>query len=265
VAPCDDVGAVRAAYDATADAYAARVGTELSPAVEGPIDRALLAAFAEMARGVPAGRVADLGCGPGRAAAFLASQGLDVIGIDVSPAILTVARAAHPDIELREGRLTDLPVPDRSLAAIVCWYSIIHTPPAHLDVACAELARARAADGLVLVAFQAGDGDRVDRRHSYGRSVSLTSYRHAPDHVAGCLAAAGLAIHARTVREPELAHESARQAFLLARRARRRPPPPAPGQPRRSQKPAPAGSRMSARPPHVAPNSSYSLPGTDDQ
>jgi SAM-dependent methyltransferase len=216
----DHLDAARAAYDATADSYAELIGTELSAAVEGPVDRALLAAFVELVRGVPRGRIADVGCGPGRAAAFLAAQGLDVVGVDPSLAMLAVARSAHPGIEFVEGSLSDLPVPDGSLSGIVCWYSIIHTPPEHLAAACAELDRALAADGVVLVAFQAGDGDRVDRTAVHGRPVSLTSYRHDPEHVAGCLTGAGLAVLARAVREPELAHESTRQAFVIARRRR---------------------------------------------
>jgi SAM-dependent methyltransferase len=211
------VSTTRAAYDATADMYAELVGTELSAATEGPLDRAFLAAFVEVV-GRAAGPVADVGCGPGRVAAFLAAQGLDVVGVDVSPAMLSVAREAHPGLRFEEGQLTALPLVNGSLRGAVCWYSIIHTPPEHLDDVFAELARALSPEGHLLVAFQAGEGERVQRADAYGTGVSFTSYRHAPDDVARSLASTGFRVHARAVREPEFDHESTPQAFILGRK-----------------------------------------------
>lgn len=207
----------RASYDATAEVYAQLVGTEVSAASEAPLDRALLAAFVEVVGRGPARRVADVGCGPGRVAAFLAGHGIETVGVDVSPAMLAVARDAHPGIQFAEGRLTALPVPDRSLAGAVCWYSVIHTPPEQLQGVCAELGRVLAPGGHLLMAFQAGSGEQVHRTEVYGTEVSLTSYRHAPDEVVRCLTEAGFEVRARAVREPELAHESTPQAFVLAR------------------------------------------------
>jgi SAM-dependent methyltransferase len=196
--------------------YAQLVGTELTTAFESPLDRAFLAAFVEFV-GMTAGPVADVGCGPGRVAAFLAAHGLDVVGVDVSQAMLTVARHAHPGIRFEEGQLTALPFREGSLGGAVCWYSIIHTPSEHLDEVCAELERVLNGDGHLLLAFQAGDGECVHRADAYGTGISLTNYRHSPDEVARSLIAAGLQVHARAMREPELDHESTPQAFILAR------------------------------------------------
>ena len=209
----------RAVYDATAGTYAQVVGTELSAAFEGPVDRAFLAAFVDFVGVADRGPVADVGCGPGRVAAFLAAQGLSVIGVDVSQAMLTVARDAHPEIRFQEGRLTALPFPDGFLRGAVCWYSIIHTPPEHLDDVFAELKRVLSGDGHLLLAFQAGEGECVHRADPYGSGISMTSYRHSPDEVGRSLIEVGLQVHARAVREIELEHESTPQAFILARRA----------------------------------------------
>ena len=210
------VAATRAAYDATADTYAEMVGTAVTAAVEAPLDRALLAAFVELASRT-ALPVADLGCGTGRVAAFLAGRDLDVVGVDLSPAMLSVARAAHPHIRFEEGRLTEVPMADGGLGAAVCWYSIIHTPPSQLGPVFAELVRVLAPDAPVLIAFQAGDGEVVHRSEVYGRAVSLSSYRHAPDDIVARLTEAGLLVSARAIREAELPHESSAQAFLFAR------------------------------------------------
>ncbi len=213
----DHVSTARAVYDATAEAYAELVGTELTPVFEGPIDRAILAAFVEYLTTGRVGPVADVGCGPGRVTAFLAASGVEVVGIDVSPAMLAVARDAHPAIPFFEGQLTAVPVADHSLAGAVCWYSIIHTPPEQLDEVFAELKRALTHEGYLLVAFQAGDDERVYRADAHGTGLPLTNYRHSPEGVARQMEAVGLSVVARAEREPDLPHENTRQAFLVAR------------------------------------------------
>lgn len=208
----------RAAYEATAESYADSVGTEISAAIEAPLDRALLEAFVESLANATAGPVADLGCGPGRVAAFLAGRGIDALGVDVSPAMLAIARRVHPGIDFQEGRLTDLPLATGSLAGAVCWYSIIHTPPEHLGAVFEELDRVLNAKSQVLVAFQAGTGQAVHRSGIHAGSGPLISYRHSPDVIIRHLADAGLPAHAQALRGAELPHESTAQAFVWARR-----------------------------------------------
>lgn len=213
----DHVASARAVYDASAERYVEFAGHELSAATEGPLDRAVLAAFVEMVSAAPGGRVADVGCGPGRVAAHLDAHGLDVIGVDVSPAMVACARRAHPGIRFEEGRLDQLPLADGTLVAAASWYSIIHTPPDHLDEVFTELRRALRSDGLLLLAFQAGQGEPVRRPDAHGTALALTSYRHRLDDVARRAEVAGFAVHATAQRAPELPHESTPQAFLIAR------------------------------------------------
>lgn len=202
------------AYDVVAATYA-----ELSAdvaAVEHPVDRGLLDAFAELARG--RGLVGDLGCGPGRLTARLADQGVDAFGLDLSAGMLAVARGRHPDLRFIQGSLARLGLADGALAGALAWYSIIHTEPAGLPQVCAELARVVAPGGHLLVAFQAGRGERVDRGVAYGHAVALTGWRHERDHVAGLLESAGFGLLATTLRAP-VGREVTPQAFLLGQRA----------------------------------------------
>ncbi len=212
------VAAARAVYDASADTYVEFVGTELSPATEVSVDRSLLTAFVELLAAGSVKRVADVGCGPGRVTAFLARHGLDVLGVDVSAAMLTAARNAHPALEFEEGQLDDLPIDDGSLGGVVCWYSIIYTPPECLGDGFAEVVRVLSSDGYLLVAFQAGRGEPVHRTDAHGTGLPLTSYRHSLDDVTGRLEHAGLEVRVTTLRKPELDHETTRQAFVIARR-----------------------------------------------
>ena len=67
----------------------------------------------------PAGRVLDVPCGTGRIAVPLAERGFDVAGLDISEAVLAVAREAGPSLDLRQGDMRELPWPDRSFDAVL--------------------------------------------------------------------------------------------------------------------------------------------------
>jgi SAM-dependent methyltransferase len=216
--PEDHVEAARAFYDASAERYVQFIGIEISSATEGPIDQSLLVAFIELIKRNGHTRVADVGCGPGRVAAFVAASGLDVVGVDVSPEMLEVARIAHPEIRFEDGRLDKLPFGNGTLGGAISWYSIIYTPRQYFKKAFAELARVLDAGGYLLVAFQAGSGETVQQGKTLGTRASITAYRHKVDDVTRSLGDVGLQVYATAIREPELEHESSSQAFVIARR-----------------------------------------------
>ncbi len=213
----DHVATARAVYERASARYVQFVGTEMSSATEGPIDRSLILAFIELIKRQTVVRVADVGCGPGRAAAFMAERGLDVVGVDVSQAMLAVARTAHPHIRFEEGQLDRLPIETGVLAGAVCWYSIIYTPPDRLAEAFGELARVLMPGGYLLLAFQA-EGPLVHRADAQGTHLPLTSYRHSVQEVAGGLEGTGFKIYATVLRAPELEDETTSQGFVIASR-----------------------------------------------
>ncbi|MEU4220265.1 class I SAM-dependent methyltransferase [Actinoplanes sp. NPDC026623] len=204
------LSATRAAYDTVAADYAKLQRTE-NP--ETPLDLAMLDAFAGLVRTADAGQVADLGCGPGRITAHLHSLRLPALGIDLSPAMVATARQTYPGLRFEVGSMARLSLADDSLAGIVAWYSIIHTPPALLPELFAEFQRVLASGGHLLLGFQVGN-ERLHIAHGYGHSVSLDAYRLPPDDVAEFLSRAGLLVQARMVREPA-AREKTQQARLL--------------------------------------------------
>ena len=212
----DHIATARAVYEKAAARYVQFVGTEVSPATEGPIDRSLLVAFVELIKRHTVARVADVGCGPGRVAAFMAERGLDVVGVDVSQAMLAVARTAHPHIKFEEGQLDAIPIETGVLAGAVCWYSIIYTPTDRLTEAFGELSRVLIPGGYLLLGFQA-EGEPVHRADAQGTHLPLTSYRHSVQEVAGCLEDTGFKIYTTAVRAPELEDETTPQGFVIAR------------------------------------------------
>ncbi|ATO14327.1 SAM-dependent methyltransferase [Micromonospora sp. WMMA2032] len=200
----------RAAYDTVAEDYARL----LPDVVEPPLDRAVLAAFAETVG--PDRPVLEVGCGTGRVTAHLRRLGLDVTGVDLSPGMVAVARRAYPELRFAVGSMTEPIAADGSLAGLVAWYSVIHLPPELLPEVFAGFHRALAPGGHLLLAVKAGD--RLDRRErAYGHRVTYDVHWLPPQRLSAQLTAAGFAVTATILREP-VDGERQPQAFLLARR-----------------------------------------------
>jgi SAM-dependent methyltransferase len=209
----DFLTTTRTFYDAVAEEYAAHFRDEL---VRRPLERAVLGLFAELVGGD--GPVADLGCGPGRSTAHLASLGVNVFGLDLSESMLAIARRENPGLRFEQGSMLELDLPDGTLAGAMSFYSSIHTPVDRLPALFAEFHRVLTPGAPLLVAFQAGDEHRHHDR-PFGIPVSLTFQRRQPDHIAELLTAAGFTLMSRTVREPDpVLEETSPQAFLIARR-----------------------------------------------
>jgi SAM-dependent methyltransferase len=201
----------RTAYDTMAADYAERFRDELAGQ---PLERALFAAFAELAR--DGGPVADLGCGAGLLTAYLHSLGLDVFGVDLSPRMLAEARRAHPGLRFEEGSMTALDLPDGALGGITALYSIIHIPTERLPELFAGFHRVLAPGGHLLIAVLVGDEQR-HRTEAFGHAISLDYHLRPPDRLAEPLTEAGFVVDARLLREPGEG-ELLPRAFLLARK-----------------------------------------------
>ncbi|HEY3869019.1 MAG TPA: methyltransferase domain-containing protein [Actinocrinis sp.] len=209
----DFVSTARTFYDTVAADFAKAYGGDT---VSIPLERGLLAAFADLVREDGGGPVADLGCGAGRVTAHLHALGLDVFGVDLSAQMLALARLAHPDLRFAEGSILALDLPDGSLAGLVAWYSTIHTPDAQLPRVLAEFNRVLAPGGHALLAFQVGDAPR-HYDEAFGIAVDVDFHRRRPERVAELLGEAGITATTRVLREAE-STERTPQAYILARK-----------------------------------------------
>lgn len=107
----------RATYDRIAEAYAARSGEDdVTPEFRRWRDAAAAAVD---------GPVADLGCGPGRDLAVLATTGHPCVGVDLSTGMLALARRAGPVVR---GDLRRPPLRPGSLAVVYSTAALLHVP-----------------------------------------------------------------------------------------------------------------------------------------
>ncbi|HEV7194856.1 MAG TPA: class I SAM-dependent methyltransferase [Pedococcus sp.] len=219
-----DYRSVSDAYDTVAEDYATHIPDTRA---EAPLDLAMIDAFvAEVTSSAvtssavtssAAPMVLDAGCGAGRISRHLAERGCRVVGVDLSPGMVAMARRDHGDLTFTVGSLSELPYPDDQFDGVMLWYSIIHTPPAGQARIFAEAARVVRPGCHVLVGFQSGDGARdvsaAYRR--FGHDIQLERHLYTADQVATRLRTAGLRELSRLVRRAR-GIEKDDQAVLLA-------------------------------------------------
>lgn len=211
------VGA-RAVYDAIAVEYERQLGTELDGK---PLDRALLTGFLEL---VGDGVVGDVGCGPGHVARFLADRHPNVLGVDLSSGMVSVAKRRAPRLAFTVGSMLRLPISDRAWAGAVALYSIIHLTADERAAALREFARVLRPDGWLLLAFHVDSpdfaaGDVNQLTTWFGHHVQLDGHFLHPGEVIDEMKAAGFTLVADVRRRPTPTVEySSSRCYLIAQR-----------------------------------------------
>lgn len=96
------------------------------------IERLQPAPFLRFADGhlKPGGKVAEIGCGPGRGTLFMVRRGIDLLAVDISMGSLRLARRRAPEGKFVLASNLDLPLPNDSFDAVVSDGVIHHTPDA---------------------------------------------------------------------------------------------------------------------------------------
>jgi len=179
------------AYSKRAGEYVAALGTMESVHAD---DRELVG---EWATGI-AGRVLDVGCGPGHWTHFLHTRGVDIEGVDLVRAFIASARTRFPEVRYRVAALDALDLRDAALAGVLSWYSTIHTPPERMGVVLREFARCLEPGGGLLLGFF--EGPAIER---FDHAV-VAAYRWSFEALSAELRSAGFdveATHARADRE----------------------------------------------------------------
>lgn len=137
---------VTGAYGARAESYHRLLGTAEGAS---PAEKDLITRWARTVEG----SIIDAGSGSGRWTRVLHQMGLEVMGIDITPELVGIARREYPDVTFIEGSMDTLPVPDGALGGILAWYSLIHTPPEQMPDVLAEFHRALRPGGSILLGY----------------------------------------------------------------------------------------------------------------
>lgn len=84
----------------------------------------------------PSSTILDVGCGAGKPIdSFLVSNGMTVIGIDISEAQIELARSSVPEATYEVKDMSELQDSEYQVDAVVSFYAIFHTPrEKHIDL-----------------------------------------------------------------------------------------------------------------------------------
>jgi 2-polyprenyl-3-methyl-5-hydroxy-6-metoxy-1,4-benzoquinol methylase len=102
------------------------------------------------------GSVLDAGCGTGRVAIELAARGIDVVGVDLDPAMIGHARMKAPDLRWIEDDLATVDVGRQFDVVVMAGNVMIFVAPQTEVAVVANLARHVAPGGHLIAGFQLG-------------------------------------------------------------------------------------------------------------
>ena len=200
-------------YDQVAAEYAEKFKDEMDYK---PFDRDCLDRLAREVESL--GPICDLGCGPGQIARYLHRQGVNTLGVDLSPRMIAEAQRLNPDIPFHQGDMLSLPDADHSWGGIAAFYCIIHIPRERIVDALREMKRVLKPGGVLLVTFHIGD----EIKHLdewWEKPVNLDFAFFQPVEMEAWLKEAGYELEETRVREPNPDVEVAtRRAYVFARK-----------------------------------------------
>lgn len=171
----------------TLGVYAERAGDYAERFVTGLPDRHLAAFMAELPEG---GRVLDLGCGPGKAAATMARAGFAVEAWDASPEMAALAKRLF-GLEVRVAEFQALDAV-RTYDGVYANFSLLHAPKAEMPENLDRISRALMRGGLLHLGLKTGTGERRD---ALGRFYAF----YTDAEITGLLAEAGFSVLTRAI------------------------------------------------------------------
>jgi len=172
------LAAIRAAREATAEAYFARHAEEwdrlrVLHSPDEPVEQALAKVLGAMSADGDLGALLDVGTGTGRMAELFAPRSAHVTAFDKSPEMLRIARARLQHlptdrVELVKGDFTRLPFADARFDTVL-FHQVLHYAQ-EPEAVLAEAARvARPGGRIAVVDFAAHDREELRERHAHAR------------------------------------------------------------------------------------------------
>ena len=124
----------------------------------------------------PNSRVLDLGCGPGRDAAYFVGKGHRVVGVDISSEMISLAKHDVPQAEFIIGDIESLGFPAEAFDAVWASASLLHVSKKAMPGVLAMLYRTLKPGGVFHVSMKQGCGEQVERDHRYGGVEKFWNY-----------------------------------------------------------------------------------------
>lgn len=118
--------------------------------------------------------VLDAGCGTGRVAMELARRGVDVVGVDLDPAMLEVARRKAPELEWVEANLASLGLSRRFDVVVMAGNVLLFVAPGTEPAVVERLSAHLLPDGRLVAGFSLGSGLTLEDYDDMAAAAGLT-------------------------------------------------------------------------------------------
>lgn len=104
-------------------------------------------------------RVIDLGCGDGRDTEYMRKKGVDVVGIDLSKSMISLARSKYPRSTFIHSDMRETVFPEDTFHAAWANASLINLPKSELSHVEKEVYRILEPEGIFSFSFKEGEGE----------------------------------------------------------------------------------------------------------
>lgn len=201
-------------YNQVAGDYAVERWEELN---RKHVDRLLLKEFASANK--DQGLCADFGCGPGQTTKFLYDNGLkDIVGIDLSPEMVSVAQKLSPQIKFETGDLLNIAYPSGHLGSALAFYAIVHFTLDEVRKCFGEINRVLKTGGDFLFSFHVGD-EIVHFDKAHDKEIDIDLFFFKTDDIVAFLEETGFNIIDAIERRPNKDMEyQTRRAYIWAQK-----------------------------------------------
>lgn len=107
------------------------------------------------------GKILDVGSGPGQFAKHMSRKGFEVIGIDFSKKMISIAKDKVSSVDFRYMDMRQLDFSDNSFDGIFSAYSLIHIASKEVLTTLKGFYRVLKTGGYVEIAVQKGEADKI--------------------------------------------------------------------------------------------------------
>lgn len=114
--------------------------------------------LSQFVQSVGKGKILDIGSGPGRDGLLLKQQGLDVVCLDASQAMVDLCRQKGLQTVLAD--FTNIPLPDESFDGAWAYTSLLHVPKSEASRAFQEIRRILKPGGILGLGLIEGQEER---------------------------------------------------------------------------------------------------------
>ncbi|MGA8164622.1 MAG: class I SAM-dependent methyltransferase [Waddliaceae bacterium] len=156
----------RQSYDRTASEYQENT-LKLQPEVKAKVFLSHLS---------PNSKILDLGCGPGRDAKYFVDKGYRVVGVDISPQMIALARDSVPQADFIVSDIESLNLNCESVDAIWASASLLHVSKQAMPSVLANLYRTLKPGGIFYVSMKRGIGEELRADDRYGGVEKFWNY-----------------------------------------------------------------------------------------